>query len=87
MVIFACICTYFYIGVAIKTLIDISYEPDHITNQHLTIFGKTIFIELCVVVIIGLLVNIAFASFCTILGIYHIRLKNMGLTTYEHIMA
>jgi len=51
------------------------------------VFGGTRFTELTVVVIIGLVVNLAGGVFITILGIYHIRLKNMNLTTYEHILA
>lgn len=56
-------------------------------NQHVYVFGGPRFTELTVVVIIGLVFNFAAALFITILGIYHIRLKNMNLTTYEHILA
>lgn len=56
-------------------------------EQHKKVFGDTRFGLLTTLTIIGMVVNLGGAAFITILGIYHMRLKNMGMTTYEHILA
>jgi hypothetical protein len=87
MISFAFLCTFGYIGTAILSFVDYYNQPVGIVEQHTLVFGGPRFTALTVVTIIGLVVNLAGGAFIVILGVYHMMLHNMGLTTYEHILA
>jgi len=84
---FVFLSTYGFLGTGILSLVDYYNQPIAIVEQHMKVFGAPRFMVLTIFTIIGMVVNLGAATFITILGIYHMRLKNMGMTTYEHILA
>jgi hypothetical protein len=54
----------------------------HIINTHEVMYGKTLFIEFSVVLIIACILNLVPLIFLGDLIMFHIDLKRKGLTTY-----